>query len=173
MRSITAGICGITLAAAIALAAQIDPPLSKGPGYFHSSQSMQQKGAALLAEAPKSNGIAEQRLETYPGSYTQLTVRTASGTGELHQRWQDNFFVVSGEATVITGGHVVDPKETKPGEIRGTRVDGGESHVLHKGDVLHVAANTPHQTILAPGQSFVYFVLKVEEPTARLMPATK
>jgi quercetin dioxygenase-like cupin family protein len=68
---------------------------------------------------------------------------------------------------------MVDPKETTPGEIRGTRVDGGESHLLRKGDTFHVAANTPHQTILAPGATFVYYVIKVEEPTARMIPAAK
>jgi mannose-6-phosphate isomerase-like protein (cupin superfamily) len=177
MRIPIAGVCGLTLAAAIAISAQINPlqpnPLSKGNAYFHSNQSLEQKSASLAAEATKKGGYAAENLETYPGSTTQLSVRTASGGGELHMRWQDNFFVVSGEATEITGGHLVDPKEGALGEIRGTRVEGGESHVLHKGDVLHIAANTPHQIILAPGATFVYYVVKVEEPTARLMPAAK
>jgi mannose-6-phosphate isomerase-like protein (cupin superfamily) len=181
MRTLIAGACGLTLAAAIAVTAHVTAqpnplqpnPLSKGSAYFHSNQSMEQKGAALLPEATKNNGFVAQNLESYPGSTTQLSVRTASGGGELHQRWQDNFFVVSGEATEITGGRVVDPKETAPGEMRGTRVEGGEAHLLRKGDVLHIAANTPHQIILAPGATFVYYVVKVEEPTARLMPAAK
>ena len=172
MRTLIAGVSGLTLAAAIAVAAQMNP-LSPGSAYFHSNESLAQKGASLLPEAVKKGGNTSENLENYPGSITSLSARTASGGGELHQRWQDNFFVVSGEATEITGGHVVDPKETTPGEIRGTRVDGGESHVLRKGDVLHIAANTPHQMVLAPGATFVYYVIKVEEPTARLMPATK
>lgn len=172
MRTLAAGVCGLTIATAIAVAAQMNP-MSKGSAYFHSSESLAEKGASLLPEATKKGGSATQNLETYPGSITSISVRTASGGGELHQRWQDNFFVVSGEATEMTGGSVVDPKETASGEIRGSRVEGGESHVLRKGDVLHVAANTPHQMILAPGASIVYYVIKVEEPTARLMPAAK
>ena len=172
MRTLIAGVCGLTVAFAIAVTAQMNP-LSPGSAYFHSSQSMEQKAAAMVPEAAKNNGYIAQNFETYPGSTTQLSVRTASGGGELHKRWQDNFFVVSGEATEITGGRVVDPKETAPGEIRGSRVEGGESHVLHKGDVLHVAANTAHQMILASGGTIVYYVVKVEEPTARLMPAAK
>jgi len=35
--------------------------------------------------------------------------------------------------------------------------------VLHKGDVLHIPAGTPHQAIEAPGQSITIFVIKVEE----------
>ena len=172
MRISLAGAGCLAVAASIALAAQVNP-LSKAPAYAHSGQSLEQKGAELLAAAPKSNGIAEQRFETYPGSFTELIARTASGAGELHQRWQDNFVAVSGEATVMVGGRVVDGKETAPGEIRGTRVEGGQSYTLHKGDTLHVAANTPHQTTVAPGGSFVYYVIKVEEPSARVMPAAK
>jgi mannose-6-phosphate isomerase-like protein (cupin superfamily) len=172
MRTLIAGACGLTLAAAIAVTAQMSP-ISSGNAYFHSNESLTQKGASMLPEAAKKGGLLSENLEAYPGSTTQLSVRTASGGGELHQHWQDNFFVVSGEATEIIGGKVVDPKETTPGEIRGTRVEGGESHLMHKGDVLHIAANTPHQMILAPGATFVYYVIKVEEPTARMSPAAK
>ena len=172
MRTLIAGACGLTLAATIAVAAQMGA--TPKPGLeFHTNQSLEQKGAAMLAEAPKSDGIVNTRLETYPGSYTSIIARTSSGTGELHKRLQDNFFVVSGEATVIVGGRIIDPKDTAPDEVRGTRVEGGESRVMHKGDVLHVPANTPHQTVLAPGATFVYYVVKVEEPTARMMPAAK
>ena len=177
MRTLIAGACGLTFAAAIALAAQMNPMqpnrLSKGSSYFHSNESMEKKGSLLLPEAASKGGFVAEKLETYPGSTTELSVRTASGVAELHQRWQDNFFVVSGEATEITGGRIIDPKENTSGEIRGSHVEGGESHLLRKGDVLHIAANTPHQIILAPGATFVSYVVKVEEPTARLMPAMK
>jgi len=172
MRTPIAATCGLVIAAAIAFATQTNP-LSKAPAYVHSNQSLEQKGASMLPDAAKSNGLAMERFETYPGSYTQLTVRTGSGGGELHKRFQDNFFVVSGEATEIVGGTMIDGKEATPGEFRGTRVEGGESHILRKGDAIHIAANTPHQTILAPGASFVYFVVKVEEPTAHMMPAAQ
>ena len=172
MRTLIAGACGLTLAATIAVAAQMSNAPKSGLD-FHSNRSLEEKGASMLAEAPKTDGISTFKYETYPGSYSQLTARTASGIGELHKRWQDNFFVVSGEATVTVGGHMIDPKETAPDEIRGTRVEGGESHLLRKGDVLHVPANTPHQTVVAPGATFVYYVVKVEEPTARLMPTAK
>jgi len=85
----------------------------------------------------------------------------------------DDFFVVAGEGDVVTGGHMVDPKDTAPGEVRGTRVEGGQSHKLHKGDVLHIPPNVPHQTIIAPGQSFVYYVIKVGPPPARMVPASR
>ncbi len=172
MRALIAGAFGLTLATAIAVASQVGTnPISKAN--FYSNQSLEQKGAAMLRDAPKAEGLATFRFETYPDSYTQLSARPASGSGELHKRLQDNFFVVSGEATEIIGGQLIDPRETAPDEIRATRVEGGESHLMRKGDVLHVPANTPHQTVLAPGATFVYYVVKVEEPTVHMMPAAK
>ncbi len=164
--------CGLLAAGAMAVGAQVGL-VAKPSAEYHSNQSLEEKGAALLAQAAKSGGIASQPFETYAGSVTSMTARTASGGGELHKRLDDNFFAVSGEATEITGGHLVDGKDTTPDEVRGTRVEGGDAHVLHKGDVLHILANTPHQTIVAPGKTFVYYVVKVGEPPARMMPASR
>ena len=123
----------------------------------------------------RTDAVKESDQRTYHALSNPFSssARTASGSGELHKRLQDNLFVVSGEATEIIGGQLIDPRETAPDEIRATRVEGGESHLMRKGDVLHVPANTPHQTVLAPGATFVYYVVKVEEPTVHMMPAAK
>lgn len=92
-----------------------------------------------------------------------LTVRNASGGAEVHEHYADIFFVVDGEATLTSGGTVVDPKTTAPGEIRGNSVSGGVQQKLGKGDVIHISPNTPHQLTIAKGKSFTYFVVKVKE----------
>jgi mannose-6-phosphate isomerase-like protein (cupin superfamily) len=92
-----------------------------------------------------------------------LSTRVKSGGAELHKKYSDIFIVVSGEATEVTGGAIIDPKDSGD-EIRGTRVDGGVAQVLRKGDVITIAPNTPHQTMVAPGQTFTYFVVKVAAP---------
>jgi hypothetical protein len=71
--------------------------------------------------------------------------------------------VVEGEATLITGGKMVNSKTESPGELRGTGIEGGQSQKLAAGDVVHIAANTPHQLTLAPGKTFTYFVVKVHQ----------
>ena len=55
------------------------------------------------------------------------------------------FIIMDGEAEFITGGKLVNPKATEPGQTRGTGVEGGESHHLTKGDVITIPAKTPHQ----------------------------
>lgn len=114
-------------------------------------------------ESLRTTGSAGETLEKYPGHFTMLTVRNASGGAEVHEHYADIFFVVDGSATLITGGSVIDPKSAGPGETRGTTVEGGTRKKLGKGDVVHISPNTPHQLTVAKGQTFTYFVVKVKE----------
>lgn len=122
------------------------------------------KGSDLLARARAGEGSAATTLSTYNGHYTMLTARTRSGGGELHQHFADFLFVLAGEGTELTGGTLQNPKTLPDGEVRGTGLEGATSHPLHKGDVIHIPAGTPHQAIEAPGQTITIYVVKVREP---------
>jgi mannose-6-phosphate isomerase-like protein (cupin superfamily) len=122
------------------------------------------QGEALLAKARAGNGSTGITLANYKGHYTMLTARTKSGGGELHQHYADFLFVIAGEGTELTGGTLLNPKDQPDGEVRGTGVEGATPHILHKGDVIHIPAGTPHQAIEAPGQTITIYVVKVREP---------
>ena len=79
---------------------------------------------------------------------------------EVHARDTDIIYVLDGAATVVTGGKVVDGRETAADEIRGRSIDDGERRQLAKGDVMIVPNGTPHwfQEVRAP---FTYYVVKV------------
>jgi mannose-6-phosphate isomerase-like protein (cupin superfamily) len=113
--------------------------------------------------AAKGDGSASETIEKYPHHYTMLAFRSASGGGELHQHFADIFYILDGHATVLTGGQLVDPKTTAPGEIRGKSVEGGTRQELRASDVVHIPAGMPHQMLLNEGESVTYFVIKVEE----------
>jgi mannose-6-phosphate isomerase-like protein (cupin superfamily) len=123
-----------------------------------------ERGKALLEKARAGSGSAGITLAHYVGHYTMLTARTASGGAELHGRFADFLIVVDGEGTEMTGGTIVDSKEGANGETRGKTLEGATPHLLHKGDVIHIPAGTPHQSIEAPGQSIIIYVIKVEAP---------
>jgi len=123
-----------------------------------------ERGKALLDKARAGSGSAGITLANYKGHYTMLTARTGSGGGELHARYSDFLIVLDGEGTEMTGGTMVEPKEGANGEIRGKTLEGATPHLLHKGDLIHIPAGTPHQAIEAPGQSIIIYVIKVEEP---------
>ena len=117
----------------------------------------------LQEMAAKGDGSASETLEKYPHHYTMLAFREKSGGGELHQNFADIFVILDGHATVVTGGKIVDEKSVGPGEIRGRSVDGGTRQNVSAGDVVHIPAGTPHQTLVADGHTVTYFVIKAEE----------
>src|SRR6185437_3228750 len=139
------------------------PPITTTPEVLNFTE-LAQRGKALLDQARQGSGSAGITLARYQGHYTMLTARTGSGGGELHQHYSDFLIVLDGEGTEMTGGKMVDGKEGANGETRGKTLEGATAHVLHKGDVIHIPAGTPHQAIEAPGQSIIIYVIKVEEP---------
>jgi mannose-6-phosphate isomerase-like protein (cupin superfamily) len=70
--------------------------------------------------------------------------RSGRGQVEVHEKETDVIYVVDGEATFVTGGTMVGGKATKPGQLLGSDIEGGETHHLSRGDVIVVPAGTPH-----------------------------
>ena len=86
--------------------------------------------------------------------------REKGGQAEVHEKETDIFYVTEGSATFVTGGSVVGGKTTRPGQILGSEIKGGQTHQLSKGDVIVVPAGTPHWFREVP-KSVSYFVVKV------------
>lgn len=131
----------------------------------YTPEQLAEKAEALKKQAPQSGtGSASIVLEKYPGHFTMLAFRDRSGGAELHKEYADIDVILDGTCRLIVGGTIPDPKTTGPGEVRGTSIQGGESTTLHKGDILHIPANTPHQMLLPAGGTLTYFVIKALEP---------
>ena len=89
--------------------------------------------------------------------------RTAAGEVEVHEKETDIFYVIDGEATILTGGTMVGGRSSAPGQLRGTGIQGGQSHHLVKGDVIVIPAGIPHWFKDVP-QSVSYFIVKSLQP---------
>lgn len=105
------------------------------------------EGAVLFAEPTTNYMIHTSR-------------RIAPGMAEVHTQDTDLIHVLEGSAVFVTGGTVIAPKNTAPDEIRGTSIEGGETRVIAKGDVIIVPAGTPHwfQDVHGP---VLYYTVKV------------
>ncbi|HEV2494449.1 MAG TPA: cupin domain-containing protein [Terriglobia bacterium] len=124
---------------------------SSGVIYFPTDkvQSAFAKGAPLIAgpEGGRNYAILCGR-------------RDRPGEVETHALDTDVFYVVEGSATFVTGGTAIDSKASAPNEMRGARIEGGETRTLSKGDVLVIPKGIPHWfKSVEPG--FLYFVVKV------------
>jgi mannose-6-phosphate isomerase-like protein (cupin superfamily) len=102
-----------------------------------------------------------QSLADYGNHTVQVNHREVNGEMEVHQNWNDFMIVQTGEAKLLIGGTVVNPKTTAPGEIRGSTSTGGEMKTLGPGDIVHIPANLPHQFLVAPGQQITYVAAKI------------
>ena len=131
-------VCAVVLAAAAAGPAAVS--------YFDHDKVA--KGGSLVTEA---------------GYTVSMNSRNATGQVEVHEKETDIFYVTQGEATFVTGGKMIGGKVSRPNQLLGTDIEGGETHHLTKGDVVVIPAGTPHWFKQVP-QSIQYFVVKSIQP---------
>ena len=130
------------------------------------------------AEAPASGatspGVRYYRAENVAASFGRGAVlfaedtnymihtsrRVAPGMAEVHTRDTDLIYVLEGSAVFVTGGTVLEGKTTAADEIRGRAIEGGETRILAKGDVIIVPNGTPHWFKEVSGP-VLYYTIKV------------
>jgi mannose-6-phosphate isomerase-like protein (cupin superfamily) len=113
---------------------------------------------------PKMNAqkVATQSLAGYGNHSFLVAHREGNGEAELHETQNDVMVIESGEATLVVGGTVVDPRTTAPHEIRGPSIRGGEKLKLAAGDVVHIPIKAAHQMLVESGKQITYFVVKID-----------
>lgn len=129
----------------------------------YTPDSLRERARPLMEKATTTNGAAAETLDKYGVDYTMLSVRSQSGTPELHEKFGDFFIIVEGSATLLSGGELDHPTTVSPGELHGDNILHSTTTNLAKGDVVHIPANTPHQLVLPKGGTLAYFVIKVKE----------
>jgi mannose-6-phosphate isomerase-like protein (cupin superfamily) len=91
-----------------------------------------------------------------------LANRREAGAVEYHEHTNHIFIMVDGEATFITGGTMVGAKQTAPGEMRATALEGGQTYHLSKGDVITIPAKTPHWWKEISTKTVGYYAINIE-----------
>jgi glc operon protein GlcG len=128
-------------------AAAVSSPSVAQVSFFDHSQvaSAFAKGAVLFDGSDKYMVHASRREQP--------------GMAEIHTKDADIIHVLDGNATLVTGGSAMNPKTVAPDEIRGSKITGGDTRQIAKGDVIIVPAGTPHwfKEVSAP---FLYYVVK-------------
>lgn len=154
-------LAAILLAVGMAAGVQVSFAQAASPDVYSQDDLMGME--KTLAPKADASGLATEPLKKYATDYTLLTFRNKSGKAELHEKFADFYFVIDGKATLVSGGQMVHGATTAPGEVRGDSIEGGKETQLKKGDIVHVPANIPHQLMLSKGDTFKYFIVKVQE----------
>ncbi|MDP9054691.1 MAG: hypothetical protein M3N93_10390 [Acidobacteriota bacterium] len=134
-------------------------------GYSHWTQAqLDERAKTLPARTPAKPGRVRISLEPLGGwgnHSMSLIHREGSGEAELHETESDILFIRSGDAAIVIGGSMPGSRRTTTHELRGPKIEGGETQALHAGDVLHISPKTPHQIVLEPGAKLDYYAVKV------------
>jgi mannose-6-phosphate isomerase-like protein (cupin superfamily) len=115
-----------------------------------------------LSREVDAQKVASERLGSYGNHNLGIAHREGTGNAELHETQNDVFVVLSGEATLVVGGTLVEPKTTELHEVEGSSISGGDKKKLGAGDVVHIPFKTPHQLIVDSGKQITYFVVKID-----------
>lgn len=124
------------------------------------------------ADAPQAVYVPRERVDAAvaeggtlvqsEGLLVDVKRREERGSGERHAKTNHVYTIVDGEAIFVTGGRIVGEKEEKPGEFRGSSIEGGAVHHMKKGDLITVPANTPHMWKDLPSKRVVYSVVSYQ-----------
>jgi mannose-6-phosphate isomerase-like protein (cupin superfamily) len=116
--------------------------------------------AATLKSAPATS-VSDQAIRVVDmggynvGIYVVNRPKSTVQGAILHDnRICEVYYMLEGAGTLVTGGKLVDPErlpadsrvvtEINGPSIRGSRIEGGESRRIAKGDVVLIPGGTPH-----------------------------
>jgi quercetin dioxygenase-like cupin family protein len=139
------------------------PVFAAGPAGFSTWSAADVKNYEKTLHAKvDQNHVASERLPDMEGHTVMIIHREGTGQAETHDTQADFIYVLSGEASVVVGGSMVDGKNTGLGEIRGTSINGGETKKAMPGDIMHIPPKEPHWFKIDPGKQVTYLVVKLE-----------
>ncbi len=79
--------------------------------------------------------------------HAAVEYRRSPTPASLHTRMAEFFYVVDGEADLILGGTLTNPKCLNSSNLAGDGVEGGTTHHVKKGSYILVPENTVHYFI--------------------------
>jgi mannose-6-phosphate isomerase-like protein (cupin superfamily) len=103
--------------------------------------AMIEKAKAAAATSPRFFG--GDTLLVLPPYRVGLEYRTPKGIASVHKNDGEFMLVLEGEGVLVTGGTVVNPKDTGA-NVDGDAIDGGTDIRMKKGDWIFVPKGLPH-----------------------------
>jgi len=151
----TETVMRISIAALLLIAAAAAVPSAQQPAPLVTYVDAAKVTESFAKGGPLANG----------SDFTaSIAKRTAAGQVEVHVKETDIFYIVDGSATFVTGGTMVGGKETRPNQMLGTDIQGGQVHQLKKGDFISIPAGVPHWFKEVPASGVTYYMVKVVKP---------
>ena len=146
------------------LSAQNPAPAAEQPAPLLTGvQILPASRLAALADSLPAGAINVRQIARFDGLSDMLGRRDTSGVSERHEQFADIFVVQRGRARLLYGGTAEGERSTESGEWRGGTIRNGSESEIGPGDIVVIPAGIPHHLLLAPGERFYYFVIKVQK----------
>lgn len=113
------------------------------PADAASGAEIRERVAAMAARMGKGT-FAYEPLVKDGETVAALEYWKAPGKPAVHPDEAEYALVLEGAGTLVSGGTMADAKETRPGLVEGSRINGGTTRRLGPGDVILVPAGVPH-----------------------------
>lgn len=180
MRKLTISMTAILLAATQTLAQK---HASSGTATDVTNAQIQ---AALKKTASATVNDTQLRVVDIDGEYNVAVgiLHRAKTNGKpsgalIHEKITEVYQIISGDGTFVTGGSLVNAKESAPDSeivrvlagpsISGSTIEGGVSRKVGPGDIIVVPPNTAHGFSEITTDQIVYSVIRVD--SHKVLPA--
>ncbi|WP_298090573.1 cupin domain-containing protein [uncultured Sphingomonas sp.] len=125
--------------------------------------------AEMAAEMREGQGFHYRPLLRDGRTVAALEYWKAPGRPAVHPSEAEYAVVIEGAGTLVSGGTMAEPRETRPGLVEGARIEGGVTRALHPGDVILVPAGVPHWFGVTGGK-LVLLGMKLPLPADGVVP---
>jgi len=153
-----------------AKAAVMTPPAGNAENRMLSDDAEVADGVVVAKNriAPdQALGHAQVVLQVGQLHHVAVEYRRSSTPPMVHTRIAEFFYVVDGEADLILGGTLTNPKYRNSSNLAGDGVEGGVTHHVKKGTYILVPENTVHYfTNIDKKQGMTALVMHVPSPAA-------
>ncbi len=125
------------------------------------SADLQAVETSLRSRIPADRNYSLQDLSVFGKDLIRMVYSNGAGRAEIHDNQIVVCVVESGEGTLISGGTVVNPRQTGAGETRGTGIEGGQRYDLHPGDIFKLPPKRPSQVVVATGKTLTLISIHI------------
>jgi hypothetical protein len=146
-----------------ALAVAGDAASAPPPGFALWDTARIREAGNRLEKELGDKEIVFETLGTYQGHSVYLVLRGRTARPEYHETESDIQIGLRGKGTFVVGGELINPEKLPRKQQRGDGIKGGARVPLGPGDIIHVPVGVPHVMEIAPHESYLYILIKLDE----------
>jgi hypothetical protein len=141
----------------------VDAPEAAPDGFALWDTRHLQEAGDRLEKALGNKEIVFETLGTWQGHSVYLVLRGRTARPEYHETESDIQIGLRGKGVFVIGGDLINPQKLPRKQQRGDGIRGGARIPLGPGDVIHVPVAVPHVMEIAPNESYLYILIKLDE----------